>query len=97
MKLRRTTRAQRDLERIVSYISDIEHSPKIALSVLERIENVLEAIKDNPEIGFQGRRPLTREMPIHGLRTTIVYRVVGDTIEILTVFRSRQQPDKKYH
>ena len=26
MKLRRTTRAQRDLERIVSYISDVEQS-----------------------------------------------------------------------
>ena len=39
--------------------------------------------------------PGTHEFPVPGLPLLVVYRLVGDTIEVLTIFHTAQSPDKK--
>ena len=95
MKLRLTSRAHRDLLSITSYIAEEQQNPQAARIVLERIEHALARIQTMPHIGRESARPDTRELTVSRLPFIIVYRVRTDTIEILTVFHTSQDPDKK--
>ena len=94
MKLRLTTRAARDLASLAEYIE--KESPAAARRVVQRIERTLSIVEASPFIGRSSARPDTREFPVPGLPLLIVYRVAGDTLEVLTVFHTAQDPDKKW-
>ena len=93
MKLRLTTRAYSDLTNIADYIE--QESPAAASRVIQRIERTLALIRTSPMIGRRSARPGTHEFPVTGLPLLVVYRLAGDTIEVLTIFHTAQNPDKK--
>ena len=93
MKLRLTTRAYGDLTNIANYIE--KESPAAARRVIQRIEQTLTLIQTAPMIGRKSARPDTHEFPVTGLPLLVVYRLTGDTVEVLTIFHTAQNPDKK--
>jgi plasmid stabilization system protein ParE len=93
MKLRLTSRAARDLTGIAQYIEQV--NPAAARRVVQRIERTHRLIQRSPLIGRHSARPHTHEFPVTGLPLLIVYRIVGDTVEVLTIFHTSQDPDKK--
>ena len=93
MKLRLTTRAYNDLEALAAYIE--QESPTAARRVIERIEATLRLLQTAPLMGRRGARPGTHEFPVRGLPFLIVYRIAVDTIEVLTIFHTSQDPAKK--
>ena len=96
MRLKLTARALRDLANLTSYIAVEQQNPQAAWSVLERIELALERIQTMPYIGRECALPNTRELVIANLPFSVVYRVRTDTVEVLTVFHTSQDPDKKF-
>ena len=95
MRLRLTSRAHRDLVSITSYLAEDQRNPRAARIVLERIERALARIQAMPRIGRESARPDTRELSVPGLPFIVVYRLRHDTIEVLTVFHTSQDPNKK--
>jgi toxin ParE1/3/4 len=59
---------------------------RIALSIYER----LGALAQFPEQGRTGRKSGTRELVLSGLPYLAVYRLRGDTIEILRILHGAQ-------
>lgn len=95
MKLRLTRRAHDDLVAILDFLAKDQENPNAARTVLERIERVFLHLKEMPGIGRAGLRLGTQEISIPHLPFTIVYRVSGDFVEILTIFHNSQDPKKK--
>jgi plasmid stabilization system protein ParE len=95
MKLRRSSEAQRNLANILEYIAVEQQNPIAAWDVLERIERTFEVLLDQPQIGRRSERPNTRKLTIAGLPFCVIYRIAGDTIEVLTIFHESQDPEKK--
>ncbi len=93
MRLRLTVRALRDLESIEAYIE--KENPAVAHSVMSQIAQAFDWLCLFPNLGRRSDRPGTRQMAIPGLPLVIVYRLAGETIDVLTVFHSAQHPDKK--
>jgi toxin ParE1/3/4 len=89
MRIRWTDPATGDLIQIADYLEEHAASSvarRIALSILERVE----ALKQFPEQGRTGRKPGTREFVLSGLPYLAIYRLEGDTIEILRVLHGAQ-------
>ena len=93
MKLRLTTRAYNDLDALATYLE--QESPSAARRVIERIEATLRLLQTAPLIGRRSARPGTHEFPVRGLPFLVVYRIAVDTIEVLTIFHTSQDPEKK--
>ena len=93
MKRRLTSRAYRDLENILSYIH--ERNPRAAMTLAERVEATLDLICEMPLIGRQSVRSGTREFPVARAPLLIVYRIISDHIEVLTVFHTSRDLDGK--
>ena len=93
MKLRFTARAHRDLVSITSHIE--ERNPSAATRVVREIDRTLGMISAMPRIGRRSARPGTREFPVRRLPYLVVYRVAGDTVEILTIFHTSRDPRTK--
>jgi addiction module RelE/StbE family toxin len=86
-------RSIRDLESIHQYIA--QDAPLYADLVLQRLVVAPERLQSFPESGRvvpERGQPEIRELIVRPFR--LVYRLQGDTIEIVTVFRaSRLLPD----
>ena len=93
MRLRWTSRAERDLEEIAVYIG--QDSPAAAARViLEIIDQAEQLLSSHPAIGRAGRILGTRELVIGQLPYIIPYRVRGTDVEILRVLHaSRRRPN----
>lgn len=89
LRLRWTARALSRVEYIGSYIA--AQNPSAAGSVLARIEAPASLICDHPDKGRAGRVAETRELVLADIPYIIVYRRVGNTIEILTVMHTSQR------
>jgi toxin ParE1/3/4 len=76
-----------DLAALRAYIE--QDNPAAAQRVVLRvIENVETLLPNNPETGRPRRVPGTRELVIPGTPFNVPYRVVGNTLQILRVFRT---------
>jgi plasmid stabilization system protein ParE len=89
MRVRWTDPAVRDFTQICDYIS--EHGSaatarRVALSIYERIG----VLTKFPECGRTGRQPETRELVFTGLPYLAVYRLRGDSAEILRILHGAQ-------
>ena len=89
MHVRWTAPAARDLTHICDYIEEHDSSAtarRVALSIYERIS----ALVEFPERGRPGRKSGTRELILAGLPYLAVYRLRGDTVEILRILHGAQ-------
>jgi len=58
----------------------------VAISIYER----LNALMESPEQGRQGRKSGTRELIFTGLSYLAIYRIRGNTVEILRILHGAQ-------
>lgn len=92
MRVRWTSPAARDLARIGDYIA--EHDTGAAKRVVERIWRRASDLAAAPLMGRRGRVENTRELVVGRYPYIVVYRIAGETVEIVAVLHtSRQWPD----
>jgi len=92
-KIRWTSKAVKQLEQIVDFIS--EDSNHYATLTVRNIFKKVRLLKSHPRLGRivpELNEPDVREMIYQKYR--IVYQIKDDIIEIWTVFHSSQDPDK---
>ena len=80
--------ALRDLDRIVGYIAD--RNLPAAERLLDIIEHAAGQLPAHPFIHRPGRVAGTREAVVHP-NYLLIYRVDGESVEVLAVVHSRQQ------
>ena len=91
MRVRWTTEAADDFERICDYIAQDrpDAARRVALSVIERIG----ALKEFPQLGRLGRVAGTRELAFPPLPYVAVYEVINarDEVRVLRLLHGAQQ------
>lgn len=95
MEIKWLRTALRNLDQEAEYIS--KHDPQAARLVVQRIQNTVLLLRDNPSLGHPGRLPGTRELVVPNTRYIVPYRVRPrlQRIEILRVFHaSRKLPER---
>jgi plasmid stabilization system protein ParE len=78
-----------DLVRIRTYIA--EHNPSAARQLAVRLLAVSELLISNAHIGVATRRAGVRRIIVPQSVYSMIYRIVGDDIEILEVFDGRRK------
>lgn len=88
MRVLWTASAENTLDLIVSYIADDDIDAALALDNLLR--SVAKELAQFPLIGRPGRVNGTRELIVHP-NYILVYGIVSDTIQIISVLHAAQQ------
>ena len=88
LKLRWARPALADLIEAQQYIA--RDNPSAAQTVAQRVWEAANNLSFHPEIGRQGHVEGTREWLVSQTPYLIVYRVKGDTVEILRVWHGRR-------
>jgi plasmid stabilization system protein ParE len=88
MRIRWTTPAAEDLERIHEYLK--EHRPHLAHSTVAEIHKAIRSLKKFPNRGRKGSEEGTRELLHERLPHIVAYCVKEDTIEILHIWHPAQ-------
>ena len=68
-----------------------QDNPLAAISQDEQIEHQVDMLMQHPQMGRLGRKKGTRELVISRTPFVAVYRVKGDTIQIVRLLHSSQQ------
>ena len=89
MQVRWTDSAVHDFTQICDYIEQ-HGGPATARKVALSIHRRLEMLAELPEQGRTGRKPGTRELIFSGLPYLAVYRIHGDTVEIVRILHGAQ-------
>jgi len=95
MQIKWLLKALQNLDKEAEYIA--KDDPLAARAVVQRIQQTILLLEDNPALGHPGRLPGTRELVIPKTRYIVPYRVRPrlQRIEILRVFHtSRKQPER---
>jgi len=91
MKVVYTEEALKDLDAIADWL--IAHYPAVAPSVERRIRSVVTHIARWPQSSRRtAKRPDVHAVPLGRYPYKIFYRVAGDTVEILHIHHTAQQP-----
>lgn len=69
-----------------------EASPSVAAGFLDDFEQTLALLKNHPEIGEPGGSN-TRRLIFQRYPYTVVYRLKGDTLEIVAIAHHSRQPE----
>ncbi|MFZ5617137.1 MAG: type II toxin-antitoxin system RelE/ParE family toxin [Pseudomonadota bacterium] len=93
MQLRFARPALADLDAVFGYI--LEQNPAAAHDMIDAIEHGLEALRQYPRLGRDGRIAGTRELIIAGTPFIAAYRVGQDAIEVLAVIHSARRWPRK--
>jgi addiction module RelE/StbE family toxin len=88
LKLRWTRPALADLIEAQQYTA--QDNPSAAKALAQRVWDAVNYLTDYPEIGRKGHVDGTREWLVNQTTCLIVYRVKGDTVEILRVWHGRR-------
>jgi len=72
-------------------------NPAAATRVRRAVRQSVLRLVDFPESGRIGQIPDTREIVVAGLPYLVVYRVSGDTVEILRVLHTSQERGNPFH
>ena len=88
MRIRWTVPAADDLTNINYYLQ--KHYPQFAESTVRAIYEHVRSLKTMPNRGRPGHRSDTRELVLSPLPYIVVYRVNGETVEILHVYHGAQ-------
>lgn len=94
MRIRWLRKALRNLDEEASYIA--AEDPKAARSVVARIFEAVEQLRNQPAAGRPGRVPGTRELIVRNTRYILPYRVRGDAIEVLRLFHTSRRLPKRW-
>jgi toxin ParE1/3/4 len=89
LRLRWLPKAMASRDAQIDYIA--QDNPKAAIEQGERIEQQISRLIDYPEIGRRGRVKGTRELVIVDTPYIAVYRVRGETVQVLRVLHGAQQ------
>ncbi len=82
-------RAQRRLQEIVEFIAT--DRPSAAVHILGQLLSAARTLGEHPQLGRRGRVRGTRELVAAGTPYLLIYRVIGDVLEVLTVFDGRRR------
>lgn len=93
MRIRWKKRALNHLFAIHSYITP--RNQAAAQSVASKIQNAAHQLKQFPRLGHPGERVGILELQAADTTYVLPYRITGDTIEILSVFDQRRNPEDK--
>jgi toxin ParE1/3/4 len=92
MKIIWTKRALYNLEALSDYIA--QHNRQAASKMVKRLAEAVDILLEYPEIGRVGNISGTRELVVRGTPYVIPYRIIGYSIEILSVLHGSQNwPD----
>jgi len=92
MQIAWTKLADQDIDQIYDYIS--EFNPGAAQRIISSIQSSVIHLQTFSEMGRPGRVHGSREIPVPKTDYTIVYRITGQTVEILSVIHQfRQWPE----
>ncbi len=76
---------------VAAYEFVYSNSPQNADLVLERIEEILELLKDRKFIGEKGPIPGTRRYLIPRTSIFVMYRLVGEDVQVLAFLHQSQR------
>lgn len=88
MHIRWTAPAADDLYNITCYIQ--RDNPSAARNVAKTVYDGCGSLVNFPNQGRRGKVPGTRELTLSPLPYIVVYRVIGDTVEILHIWHGAQ-------
>jgi len=88
MRIRWTPAAAADLQQISDYLS--QHHPHYRQPTLRKVYAAVQSLKEWPHRGRIGREDGTRELLFPPLPYIAVYRVKGQSIEVLRVYHGAQ-------
>lgn len=88
LSIKWTDEAKTDLFTLIAFIA--EENPYAAESLLLRIEESIVPVAEHPYLYRSGRVPGTREIVAHP-NYIVVYQVLDDHINVLSVLHSRQE------
>lgn len=96
MKIKWLRTALLNLDQELNYIAQTD--PAAARRVMQRIQQSISTLADNPAMGHPGRIHGTRELIIPNTRYLIPYlvRPRSNTIEILRVFHTSRKPPRNW-
>jgi addiction module RelE/StbE family toxin len=91
MRVKWLRQALRNLDDEATYIATDD--PSAARLVVQRVQDAVAQLADQPGLGRPGRVPGTRELVVSRTRYIVPYRLRGESIQILRVFHtSRRLP-----
>ena len=88
MRIRWTPAAAADLQRISDYLK--ERHPQYRQRTLRKLYDTIRGLRNWPGRGRPGSEAGTREILFPPLPYVAVYRVIGQTIEVLRVYHTAQ-------
>lgn len=88
MRIRWTPAAATDLQNLSDYLK--EHHPHYQEPTLRKVYAAVQSLKEWPHRGRVGREEGTRELPFPPLPYIAVYRVQGQSIEVLRIYHGAQ-------
>jgi toxin ParE1/3/4 len=91
MRIRWTPAAAADLQHLSDYLKD--HHPHYQEPTLRKVFAAVQSLKEWPHRGRPGREEGTRELLFPPLPYIAVYRVRGDSIEVLRIYHGAQDRD----
>ncbi len=89
MRIRWTPAAVADLERISNYLK--ERHPHYRQPTMRKLYDAIRSLKQWPQRGRPGREEGTREILFPPLPYVAVYRVHGQSIEVLRIYHGAQE------
>ena len=93
VRVRWIRKALANLDAEAAYIA--QDNPQAARAMVERIQEAVSLLSDNPVLGRPGRVPGTRELVVSDTPYILPYRVRGRVVEILRVLHTaRKWPER---
>ena len=88
MRIRWTPAAAADLQHVSDYLKD--HHPHYRQPTMRKVYAAIQSLKEWPHRGRVGREEGTREPVFPPLPYIVVYRVKGQSIEVLRIYHGAQ-------
>lgn len=94
MRLNWTKQALINLGQMIDYL-ETQDAPAAAKTIVTRIQRSVSFLRNNPELGREGRVQGTREMVVPRTPYIVAYRLTKEEIQILRVLHAaRKWPDR---
>jgi addiction module RelE/StbE family toxin len=88
MRIRWTPAAAADLKQISDYLEG--RHPRYRQSTMRKVYEAIRSLKESPGRGRLGRESGTRELLFPPLPYIAVYRVEGQSVEVLRIYHGAQ-------
>lgn len=92
MNIRLTQRANRDLHQISKYFT--ERDPVVASAIFTSLDRIFSHLQTMPLLGRATDIQSVRCIVVPRYPYKVFYRLTADTIEVLTIFHTSQDPKK---